>query len=77
MEAALDLRPFERYEAPALTWDGELAQEEHGWVLVWAIVVGFSFAAALAYAAYCTASGGDPDISFGWSGFKGKCYRYR
>ena len=61
------------YDAPALTWSGELAEAEP--VVWWAVAVGFSFALALAYAAYCTSRGGHPNISFGWSGFKVTCYR--
>ena len=41
----------------------------------WAAIIGGSFAAALAYAAYCTSRGGWPNISFGWGGFKVTCYR--
>ena len=61
------------YEPPALFWTGEPAEAEH--YLWWAVAVGFSFSIALAYAAYCTSRGGDPDISFGWTGFKVRCYR--
>ena len=37
------------YEPPALRWSGEPARVVHG--VVWAVVVGFAFALALAYAA--------------------------
>lgn len=60
-----------RYEAPVLAWRGETAQAVH--VVWWAVVVGLSFALALAYASYCTYKGGSPSLSFGWSGFKVTC----
>ena len=41
----------------------------------WAVFVGFAYALALAYAAYCTRRGGHPVISLGWRGFKVACYR--
>ena len=62
-----------RYEPPTLVWRGEAGQAVH--VVWWAVVVGFSFALALAYAAYCSYLGGSPSISFGWSGFKVSCVR--
>ena len=62
-----------RYEPPTLAWRGEAAQAVH--VVWWAVVVGFSFALALAYASYCIYMGGSPSISFGWSGFKVSCVR--
>jgi len=74
---ALALSPadtLEIYEAPSLelvAYDD--IHEEHA--IWWAIVVGFSFAVAASYAAYCTSKGGSPDISFGWGGFKVRCYR--
>jgi hypothetical protein len=58
------------YQAPAIGW-AETAQVVD--YVVWAIVVGFAFSLALAYAAYCSYIGGDPDISFGWTGFKVTC----
>ena len=61
------------YEPPALAWTGEVAQPEP--VLWWAVVVGFSYSLALAWASYCIYKGGSPTISFGWSGFKVRCYR--
>jgi hypothetical protein len=61
------------YEPPALQWAGETA-EAVSWVW-WAVVVGFSFALALAYAAYCSRLGGSPSISFGWKGFTVTCHR--
>lgn len=61
------------YEPPALRWSGEPARVVHG--VVWAVVVGFAFTLALAYAAYCTRKGGDPSISLTWRGFKVTCRR--
>jgi hypothetical protein len=61
------------YRAPALVWRRETAQTEP--VLWWAIVVGFAYTLALAWASYCIYKGGRPVISFGWSGFKVACYR--
>ncbi len=74
MEAILDSRrPTQAYEAPALLWEGERGQVEP--VLWWAIIVGFSYALALAWATYCIRRGGEPEISFGWRGFKVECHR--
>lgn len=61
------------YEPPALSWTGETAQTVS--VVWWAIVVGFSFSLALAYASYCIYMGGSPSISFGWRGFTVTCRR--
>jgi hypothetical protein len=61
------------YEAPTLAWSGELAEVDS--VVWWVVLVGFAYALALAYAGYCTSRGGNPDISFGWRGFKVTCYR--
>lgn len=61
------------YVAPEIDFfEADLTEEEAIW---WGIVVGGSFAAALAYASYCTSRGGSPSISFGWSGFRVSCYR--
>ena len=72
MSSTLAIAP-PAYEAPAIEWRGETAERET--VLWWAIIVGFSYAAALAWAAYCIYSGGSPQISFTWNGFKVACYR--
>lgn len=45
-------------------------QEEAVW---WVVVVGFAYAVALAWAAWCRSKGGSAEISFGWSGFKVVC----
>jgi hypothetical protein len=42
-------------------------------VVWWVVFVGFAYAAALAYAIYCRATGGYPDISLTWKGFKVAC----
>jgi hypothetical protein len=50
----------------------ELVSEEEPWV--WALLVGFAFAAALAWAAYCRHTGGNAEITFVWyKGFTVKC----
>lgn len=61
------------YEAPTLAWRGEVA--ERAPIVWWAVYVGFAYAAALVYAAYCTSRGGNPDISLTWRGFKVACHR--
>jgi hypothetical protein len=70
METALALAG-PSYAAPALTHPGELAETED--VVWWIVVVGFAYAVALAYAAWCRRGGGSAEISFGWSGFKVVC----
>jgi hypothetical protein len=59
------------YAAPAIAFSGETAERED--VVWWIVVVGFAYAVALAYVAWCRRQGGDGDISFGWSGFKVVC----
>jgi uncharacterized membrane protein len=59
------------YAAPAIAWNGETAEHED--VVWWVVVVGFAYAVALAYVAWCRHQGGDGEISFGWSGFKVVC----
>ena len=44
----------------------------HEWIQV---VVGLSYAAALAFAYYCRRTGGWPSISFSWTGFRVACSR--
>ncbi len=70
METALSLAG-PSYAAPALAHGGELAESED--VVWWIVVVGFAYAVALAYAAWCRHGGGSAEISFGWSGFKVVC----
>ena len=62
------------YEAPALVWEVD-PPAERAEVLWWVVFVGFAFSVAMAYAAYCTYSGGSPEISLTWKGFKVSCYR--
>ncbi len=62
-----------RYSVPELAWTGETAQVVT--VVWWAIIVGWSFSLALAYASYCIYSGGSPDIELTWRGFKVTCER--
>ena len=49
------------YSAPALAYTGELAESED--VVWWIVVVGFAYAVALAYVAWCRHNGGDGEIS--------------
>jgi hypothetical protein len=60
------------YEAPALSWRGEVGTEQP-W-LVWAVFV-FTVSAALAWASYCIYSGGQPDVDIGWFRIKVSCYK--
>ena len=61
-----------RYERPTLAWpDGLVAQQQH--IIWWIVFVGFAYGVAIAYAAYCTHTGGHPDIDLTWRGFKGAC----
>ena len=69
METALVARPI--YTPPAIFGGAELVSEEEPWV--WVVVLGFAYAAALAYATYCRHTGGNADISLTWTGFKVKC----
>ncbi len=60
-----------RYAAPAVVFDAETAEvDEAVW---WVVFVGIAYAVALAWATYCRITGGYPDISFGWKGFKVAC----
>ncbi len=59
------------YSAPALAFAGDPAQQED--VIWWAVVVGFAYAVALAWATWCRHGGGSAEISFGWTGFKVVC----
>jgi len=69
--ALLELGALTEYESPAVDLvDSDGFDEE---CPCWVILVGFAFAVALAYAAYCTARGGHPNISFGWRGFSVSC----
>ena len=63
----------QQYEAPALVWRS--ARTETHPILWWAVFVGWAYSAALAWAWYCIYSGGSPDISLTWRGFKVACYR--
>lgn len=59
------------YAAPALGFHGETAETDE--VVWWVVFVGFAYALALAWASWCRISGGYPDISLGWTGFKVAC----
>ena len=61
------------WENPSMEWDGDDSEREE-WVII--AFVGFAYAAALAYAAYCTSTGGSADIGFSFTrGFWVKCTR--
>ena len=70
MDTALALAP-QVYAPPALVTGEDLAETDD--VVWWIVVVGFAYALALAWAAWCRHTGGNADISFGWSGFKVVC----
>lgn len=58
------------YEAPTAELIHLTDETEEGWFLF----VGFVYAVAVAYAAYCTSQGGSPDIGFSWRrGFWVRC----
>lgn len=61
------------YEPPALARSLDLTHDQTEPVVWWVVFVGFAYSLALLYAYYCRRTGGDPDISFGWSGFKVSC----
>jgi hypothetical protein len=69
MHAAL--APAGPYAAPSLAFAGDPAETEDA--VWWVVVVGFAYAVALAYVAWCRHNGGSGEISFGWSGFKVVC----
>ena len=59
------------YAPPALAAGDDLSETDD--IVWWIVVVGFAYALALAWAAWCRHTGGNADISFGWSGFKVVC----
>ena len=65
------IAPAALYTAPALAFAGETAETED--VVWWVVVVGFAYAAALAWAAWCRHTGGGRRDPFGWTGFKVVC----
>jgi hypothetical protein len=52
---------------------GLSAEGETDEIIWWVVFVGFAYAVALAWATYCRISGGYPDISLTWRGFKVAC----
>jgi hypothetical protein len=68
MDAALAATGYAAPHLEAGTAAGE--SDEIVWWVVW---VGFAYAIALAWATYCRISGGYPDISLTWKGFKVAC----
>ena len=67
MEAAL---ASTGYAPPQI---GGTATSEVDEIVWWIVFVGFAYAVALAWATYCRVSGGYPDISLTWKGFKVAC----
>jgi hypothetical protein len=63
----------QQYEPPALAWRDEPVQAVGA--VIWAILVGFSLAAATGLATYCIYVGGSPSTEFTWRGFKVSCRR--
>jgi hypothetical protein len=63
--------PSVAYAAPAL--GAGIDVEQRADVVWWAVVVGLAYGVALAWASWCRHTGGDPDINFGWTGFKVVC----
>ena len=61
-----------RSERPALAWPTEMGMESP--VVWWVVFVGYSYALATSYAAYCWSLGGTPAIDLTWSGFKVACF---
>lgn len=59
------------YAAPTIGTGLALGEQED--VVWWAVVVGLAYAVALAWASWCKVTGGDPEIAFGWTGFKVIC----
>jgi hypothetical protein len=59
------------YAAPALVTGLDVDERED--VVWWAVVVGLAYGVALAWASWCKVTGGDPEIAFGWTGFKVIC----
>jgi hypothetical protein len=61
-----------RYAPPALAWPAG-AVEQRQEIIWWIVFVGFAYAVAVAYAVYCSHTGGHPDIELTWHGFKVEC----
>ncbi len=59
------------YVSPAIARGREVAERDE--VIWWVVVVGIAYGVALAWATWCRATGGNAEISFGWSGFKVVC----
>ena len=59
------------YAAPHVA--GLARDDEIDEIVWWVVFVGFAYAVALAWATYCRVSGGYPDISLTWKGFKVAC----
>jgi hypothetical protein len=70
-EVRMETMAIPRYERPALVWPDDLGQQSP--IVWWVVFVGFAYFVAVAYATFCTATGGHPDVSLTWHGFKVEC----
>jgi hypothetical protein len=68
MEAAVSTAAYTSPQLAGLSAEGEIDE-----IVWWVVFVGFAYALALAWATYCRISGGYPDISLTWKGFKVAC----
>jgi hypothetical protein len=68
MDAAIAARA---YAPPQVELAGAAGESDE--IVWWVVWVGFAYAVALAWATYCRISGGYPDISLTWKGFKVAC----
>jgi hypothetical protein len=59
------------YTPPQLAGTSTPTQADE--VVWWVVWVGLAYAVALAWATYCRVTGGYPDISLTWKGFKVAC----
>lgn len=72
MHTALAL-PDTGYAAPSIGFGVDAKAGASDDVVWWVVFVGLAYAIALAWATYCRISGGYPDISLTWKGFKVAC----
>lgn len=72
MDTAL-VAPRTVYAAPSIGFGTDTDAGAADDIVWWVVFVGFAYAIALAWATYCRVSGGYPDISLTWKGFKVAC----
>jgi hypothetical protein len=68
MEATVATAGYAPPQIAGLPAEGEIDE-----IVWWVVFVGFAYAVALAWATYCRITGGYPDISLTWKGFKVAC----